>query len=148
MKAQLVVLALALGMAPSARAQAAQPAAAAPDCKVPEAAAKLDNPVKADSGSIDEGKRLFESQCALCHGKGGDGKGDLVESMGLKMRNYRDPRALNNFSDGTLFYILKKGCGQMLGEEGRMKENQMWDMINYIRSLARKETAEKKDAPE
>jgi mono/diheme cytochrome c family protein len=149
MKAYRAVLILALAPASIAVAQGKEAAPAAPDCKVPEDAAKLENPVKPEAGSIGEGKRLFESQCALCHGKGGDGKGDLVEAMNLKVRNYRDPQSLKALSDGALFHILKKGCGQMLGEEGRLKDNQMWDMINYIRSLARKsEVAEKKEEPQ
>jgi hypothetical protein len=36
----------------------------------------------------------------------------------------------------------------MPGEEGRLKEPQMWNLINYIRSLAKKsDVAAKKDAP-
>ena len=118
-----------------------------PGCTVPEAAAKKENPSKADAGSIGEGKRLFESQCALCHGKAGDGKGDLVEPMKLKVRDYRDGAALSGISDGAMFHVLQKGCGQMPGEEGRLKDAQMWSLINFIRSLAKKtDTAEKKEA--
>jgi len=129
-------------------AQAAPPQEKKPECKVPEEAAKVENPVKAEAGSIREGRRMYDTQCALCHGKAGDGKGDLVESMGLKLRDYRDPAALKDMTDGALFHVLKKGCEQMPGEEGRIKENQLWNLVNYIRSLARKETVAQKDAPQ
>ena len=141
-------IAVVLATAPAAMAQAAPPQEKKPECKVPEEAAKVENPVKAEAGSIREGRRMYDTQCALCHGKAGDGKGDLVESMGLKLRDYRDPAALKDMTDGALFHVLKKGCEQMPGEEGRIKENQLWNLVNYIRSLARKETVAQKDAPQ
>lgn len=141
-RAFLLLLGAVLVMAPAVHAQAAPAQGKKPECKVPEEAAKLANPVKAEAGSIREGRRMFETQCALCHGKAGDGKGELVDSMKLSLSDYRDPNALKAMTDGALFYVLKKGCDQMPGEEGRMKENQMWNLVNYIRSLARKETAE------
>jgi mono/diheme cytochrome c family protein len=117
-----------------------------PGCTVPEEAAKKENPTKANADSVSEGKRLFESQCGLCHGRAGDGKGELAEPMKLKMRDYRDPAALAGISDGAMLHVLLKGCGQMPGEEGRLKEPQMWNLINYIRSLARKSETAKKEA--
>jgi len=141
-------IALVLTTSLNAPAQSAPAQDKKPECKVPEEAAKAVNPVKSEAGSIREGRRMFETQCALCHGKAGDGKGDLVESMGLKMRDYRDPSALKDMTDGALFHVLKKGCEQMPGEEGRIKENQLWNLVNYIRSLARKEAVAQKDAPQ
>lgn len=118
-----------------------------PGCTVPEEAAKKENPTKADASSVDEGRRLFVSQCALCHGRAGDGKGELVESMKLKVRDYTNPAALAGISDGAMFFVLQKGCGQMPAEGGRLKDSQLWSLINYIRSLAKKsDVAEKKDA--
>lgn len=115
----------------------------AEEFKIPAEAAKRENPIKPTEGSVSEGKRLFSSQCALCHGKEGDAKGDLVEPMQLKLRDYRDPAALKEMTDGELFYILSKGKGKMPGEGDRMKADQRWHLINYIRSLARKEPAAK-----
>jgi hypothetical protein len=54
-----------------------------------------------------------------------------------KLRDWRDPAALKDFSDGEIFYIVNNGTGQMSGEEGRVKPEQIWEMVNYIRSLAK-----------
>ena len=145
---RLAAGALVLIWGSAAGAQEAVPPKKAPECKVPAEAVKVENPVKATAGSIREGRDLFQTQCALCHGKTGDGKGDMVEPMKLVLRDYRDPAALRDISDGALFHVVKKGCEQMLGEEGRLKENQMWDLVNYIRSLARKEAVAQKETPE
>jgi mono/diheme cytochrome c family protein len=150
MKMRLVialVIAILLALLFAAPALSAQEVKL-PGCTVPEEAAKKANPSKADADSVDEGRRLFVSQCALCHGKAADGKGELAEPMKLTMRDYRDAAALKGISDGAMFHVLNKGCGQMPGEEGRLKEPQMWNLINYIRSLAKKsDVAAKKDAP-
>ncbi len=107
--------------------------------KIPPEEAQRPNPVKPTPDSVAEGKRLYGFDCAMCHGKEGDGKGDLAEAMGLKLRDYRDPAALKDLTDGELFNILAKGRGKMPGDEGRMKPQQLWHMVNYIRSLAKKE---------
>jgi mono/diheme cytochrome c family protein len=105
--------------------------------KVPAEEASRKNPVASTAGSIADGKKFYGFDCAACHGNDGDGKGDLVESMKLKLRDWRDPAALKDFTDGDVFYIINKGTGQMAGEEGRMKPEQVWGMVNYIRSLAK-----------
>jgi mono/diheme cytochrome c family protein len=113
--------------------------------KVPPEEAKRENPVKATPASIAEGKKAYTTQCAMCHGSDGDGKGDLATDMQLKLRDYRDPDALKDITDGELFYILSKGKGDMPGEEDRMKPDQRWNLINYIRSFAKKKAAGKEE---
>ncbi len=116
----------------------AKPAPApAPEFKIPPEEAKRENPVKPTPPSIAEGRHSYTTQCAMCHGKDGDGKGDLAVDMKLTMKDYRDPDALKGMTDGELFYILNKGKGDMPSEEGRMKPEQLWNLINYIRSLAK-----------
>ena len=101
--------------------------------------ANIKNPVKASPASIAEGKQLYGIDCAMCHGMQGDGKGDLAQEMKLTMHNWRDPAALRDFTDGELFQIISKGKGKMPGDEERMKPVQIWHMVNYIRSFAKKE---------
>ena len=126
----------------------AQPQKAPPEAewKIPVEEAQRPNPVKATAGSIVEGKNLFRTQCAMCHGAAGDGKGDLAVELKMKLRDYRDPTALKSFTDGELHYILNKGKGQMPGQEGRMRDAQLWNLVNYLRSLARSEPPAKAPA--
>jgi len=91
---------------------------------------------------------MYTSQCAMCHGTAGDGKGDLAEDMKLKLMDYRDPEGLKGFTDGDLFYILTHGKGQMPDEGDRLTVTQKWNLINYIRSLAKKTTPEKPEKKE
>ena len=100
--------------------------------------AKRVNPVKSTPSSIASGKASYTYDCALCHGKEGAGDGDLAGDMHLKLRDYRDPATLKELTDGEIYSIIANGKGKMTGEEGRMKPEQIWDMVNYIRSLAKK----------
>jgi len=110
---------------------------AAESKSAPETAKRL-NPVKPTPSSIASGKKSYIYDCAMCHGKEGAGDGDLVGQMHLKLRDYRDPATLKELTDGEIFSIIANGKGQMTGEAGRMKPEQIWDLVNYIRSLAKK----------
>jgi mono/diheme cytochrome c family protein len=110
---------------------AAAPATSAAD------AAKV-NPVKPTPVSLASGKKTYGTDCAMCHGKTGAGDGDLATDMKLTLKDYRNPDSLKDISDGEIFSIIEKGKGQMSGEEGRLKAPQIWDLVNYVRSLSKK----------
>ena len=100
--------------------------------------AKQVNPVPSTPNSIASGKKSYTYDCAMCHGKEGAGDGDLARDIHLKLRDYSDPATLKELTDGEIYSIIANGKGKMTGEEGRMKPEQIWDMVNYIRSLAKK----------
>jgi len=104
---------------------------------IPQKDAQAANPVKPTDASIAAGGKFYSSQCAMCHGKDGDGKGDLAEQMGIKMPDYRRPETLEKFTDGELFYILTNGMGKMPAEGDRTPDEKKWNVINYMRFLAK-----------
>ena len=115
--------------------------------KVPPEEAKRTNPTKATAASLAEARRFYGYDCAMCHGKDGDGKGDLAEQMKMQMRDLRDPATTEKMTDGELFYILTKGKGQMPGEETRLSNDQKWQLVNLVRAFAKKEGATKPKEP-
>ncbi|MHB8413429.1 MAG: c-type cytochrome [Candidatus Acidiferrales bacterium] len=119
---------------------AAAPASAA---VMPADAAKLANPVKPTGASIAAGKQMYGYDCAMCHGANGSGKGDLAADMKLTLKDYREPASLKDMSDGEMFYIIQKGKGDMSGEGDRQKPEEIWNMINYLRSLSARTHAAK-----
>lgn len=135
----LSVLLLAGSLASAQDAQKPAPA----EFKIPAEASKLANPVKPTPATLAQGKKMYEIDCAMCHGKEGDGKGDLAADMKSKLADYRDPSALKDFTDGDLFYIIKNGKGEMPSEGDRAKPDSIWNLVNYIRSLAKKDSSPK-----
>jgi mono/diheme cytochrome c family protein len=117
--------------------------AAPGEYKIPPEDVKRPNPVKPGPSSIADGKHLYESQCLMCHGKDGDGKGDLATDMKLNLRDFRDPATFKESTDGEMFHIITKGKGDMPSEADRLSDTQCWNLINYIRSLAPKTPAAK-----
>lgn len=97
------------------------------------------NPVELTQATASQGQKLYSSSdCAICHGKEGDGKGVLAKDISMNMHDWRDSTALATVTDGELFFILAKGKGRMPGYEKHQTPGQMWEMIDYIRSLGRK----------
>jgi mono/diheme cytochrome c family protein len=134
-----VVLVVLLLTVVAAAAQASQsPSQAAPSPSIPADAARQVNPVKPTPESIAQGKKYYGYDCAMCHGTNGDGKGEVAIDEKLKLKDYRDPAALQGMTDGELFYIIKNGKGQMPPEGDRLKAPELWNLVNYIRSFAKK----------
>jgi mono/diheme cytochrome c family protein len=109
---------------------------------VPQEAARQANPVKSTPESLARGKKRYALDCAMCHGDTGDGKGDLAKDMGFKLKDFSDPAALKDRPDGELFHIIKAGHGDMPPEGDRVKTDDIWDLVNYLRSLAKKTPGE------
>lgn len=102
----------------------------------PEAAAKA-NPVKPSEESLARGKRLYGLDCAMCHGNNGDGKGDMASDI-KNVTDFTNPESLKNRKDRKLFYVIRNGKGDMPPEGDRARDDDIWNMVNYIRSLAKK----------
>ena len=121
--------------------EAEKPGEKAAGSKIPADAAKLVNPVKSTPASLAQAKKTYGYDCAMCHGEDGDGKGDLAQDMKLKLHDYRNPGSLKDVSDGEMFYMIKNGKGDMPPEGERAKPEEIWNLVNYIRSLSKKDSS-------
>jgi mono/diheme cytochrome c family protein len=110
----------------------------AADAKNTSDAAKSPNPVKTSPTSVASGKKKYGQDCAMCHGKEGAGDGDLAEDMHLKLKDFREAEALKDLSDADIYKIINNGKGKMMGEEGRLKPDEIWDVVNFVRTLSKK----------
>ena len=108
--------------------------------------AERKNPVKPTPEGMAAAKKIYGFDCAMCHGSAGDGKGDVAASMNLTMKDWRDPGVLVGMSDGEVYDIIVKGKDKMIGEGDRLPPEKAWNMVNYVRSFAKKEGAEKAPA--
>ncbi len=113
-------------------------ACAAQETPATPSAAGQTNPVKPTPESQAHAKKIWGYDCALCHGEKGDGKGDVADSMKLTLKDYTKPDSLKDITDGQMYDIILKGKGQMPGEEGRAKPDDIWNLIIYIRNMSKK----------
>ena len=105
----------------------------------PEQAAKK-NPVRFTDFSVEKGKKIFSTQCSMCHGKNADGKGDpdFLAEIKATPPDFTNPDTLKKRTDGELFAIITTGSETMPGQTDRMKDRHKWDLINYLRSACGK----------
>jgi DNA-binding beta-propeller fold protein YncE/mono/diheme cytochrome c family protein len=106
---------------PAKPAQAAKPAEPAKKPAAPQAAA---TPSK-------EAEGLYKAKCQVCHGP--DGTGSVAgKKMGAK--EFHSPEVAKQ-SDAELFDAVKKGKGKMTAFAGKLTDDQIKDLIKYVRSL-------------
>jgi len=105
------------------------------------------NPVKFTEASVAKGKKRYITQCALCHGDSGNGKGEVAADMKLTLPDFSNPETLKERTDGELFATIGAGKDPMPGQAGRMKDQERWDLVNYLRVLSGK-TPEKSTGKE
>lgn len=117
--------------------------APAEQSKIPPEDAQRHNPIKPTPENLAQARRIYGYDCAMCHGKNGDGKGDLAADMKLELKDWRDPAALAGMTDGELFYLIKNGKGKMVPDGGRTKDTQLWELVNLLRSFAKKDAGER-----
>jgi mono/diheme cytochrome c family protein len=96
------------------------------------------NPVGFTEVSVTRGKKIYATQCALCHGDKGDGKGELASDMKLNLPDFTKPETLKDRTDGELFAIIGSWKDPMPSQAGRMTDAHRWNLVNYLRAVSGK----------
>jgi mono/diheme cytochrome c family protein len=98
-------------------------------------AAKIKNPVATTPESIATGRRTYTRLCARCHGPSGKGDGGGAGAGG-QPADVTDATWDFGASDGEIFTVIRDGTGaDMESYAERISEDDMWHVINYIRSI-------------
>jgi len=101
--------------------------------EAPGQAKKMPNPIPADEASITRGQAIYTKSCASCHGPEGKGDGKSAKILAKK------PADLNmhapHHSDGDLFWKITEGKKPMPSFKKDLKDEQRWDVVNYLRKL-------------
>ena len=105
--------------------------------EAPKSADNLKNPVMPEVASLKEAKTMYTTYCTPCHGD--KGKGDGVAAAGLAIKP-ADHSSLNiqNQTDGALFWEMSEGHNPMPSYKQSFTEKKRWQLVNYIRTLAKK----------
>ena len=100
-------------------------------------AAAVKNPVQPTQKSIDSGRQAYNRACRQCHGPKGLGDGPLAPKN-PSPANLTDAEWVYGSSDGEIFSIIANGVGgdsEMKGHRSEMTAADMWNIVNFIRSI-------------
>lgn len=91
-------------------------------------------PVAASADSLQRGKTLFDTNCALCHGTGAKGDGKLSGFFNPKPKDLTSAE-IRALSDTDIYLVITNGFGPMPSIAENLNRTERWDVINYVRSL-------------
>ncbi len=98
----------------------------------------LRNPIPPSAESIARGRQLFEKDCAVCHGARGRGDGAAAAALPQRPDDLSRIAPPPIFPDGVVAYRIINGVKMMPAFKSTLSENEIWDLLNFIRSLAAK----------
>jgi cytochrome c len=133
--------------------------------QAPQSYYEKKNPLPATADNIERGRQLYERDaqplpCAACHGINGDGSGPAGRRLDPPPRNFRCAETMNALPDGQLYWAIEGGSRPfhvpelqgaleverpgrstpftaMRGYSEFLSETEIWQLVLYIRTLAR-----------
>lgn len=114
-------------------------------------AAFVKSPLNLDSINLKEAERLYLVNCGICHGAKLDGNGPLYNGgegpFSAKPIALVNDEKADNMTEGTMFYSVTYGKGQMGSYASQLNTKQRWEVVAYIKSKQAKKAAPAAAAP-
>jgi mono/diheme cytochrome c family protein len=98
---------------------------------------KLKNPAATSPASIAAGQAAYQKNCRFCHGEDAKGNGKMAPKDSHPS-DLTDAKWDRGSTDGEIFSVIRDGAGPdfvMKGYKGRLPEPDMWNIVNYLRTL-------------
>lgn len=111
--------------------------------ELPEDADKTKNPTPATAESIERGKALYldkdKGNCVFCHGETGAGNEPNFPNLRRKPADLTNKERMTSMTDGEVFWKITKGIRGIMpaGERKIPEATERWDVVNYVRTLAK-----------
>ncbi len=100
----------------------------------------MKNPVASSAESIAAGQAAYAKNCRFCHGPEAKGDGPMAPKD-THPSDLTDAKWDRGATDGEIFLVIQNGAGpdmKMKGYKGRMTDNDIWSVVNYLRSVGPK----------
>jgi hypothetical protein len=102
----------------------------------------IHNPLVMDDSMMQEGQRLFNIYCAVCHGEKLNGNGPLYKDGSgpypAKPANFMAANDRLYWPEGTEFYVATYGIRLMGSYASQLNQHQRWMVVGYIKAMQRK----------
>ena len=105
-------------------------------------------PPKKTPDLLSQGKKLYETNCALCHGAKGDGKGPAGLALKPPPRTFNLPLSQWTYSKGDpkkVFEVITKGIpNTAMVKWDHLSEQERWALVYYVVGFAAPKALPKK----
>lgn len=92
------------------------------------------------------GQKVFQTNCAMCHGAEGKGDGAAGAALNPKPRNLVEGKWTQGGGDIAHFKVLQNGIkGTSMAAYGHFKAADRWALVHFIESITQNKS---KDTPE
>jgi mono/diheme cytochrome c family protein len=103
-----------------------------------EQAAGLPNPIVRDAESLERARRIYNVNCAMCHGA--DGRGQSLMAGYYAQAGFEPPtdfasERVRERTDGQLYWIITNGLGNMPAFRALLSERDVWTVVHFIREV-------------
>jgi glucose/arabinose dehydrogenase len=94
----------------------------------PDSAKAMTNPYQGKQDAADAGKPLYARNCLACHGKAGQGTGNVPSLIDGK---------LNGVAEGEIFWFITKGDKDNgMPSWAFLPEQSRWQIVTYVEAMA------------
>jgi mono/diheme cytochrome c family protein len=101
----------------------------------------LKNPVPATAASIKTGQAVYNMNCRQCHGFRGKGDG-LLAPKNPSPADLTDAKWDHGDTDGEIYAVILNGApapkSEMKPMKGVIAEKDIWNLVNFVRTLGPK----------
>jgi mono/diheme cytochrome c family protein len=97
---------------------------------------ELQNPYSSTPKTLEEGKALFQTYCAVCHGEQGKGDGPISSKI-PPPPSYLSDR-LMQFPPGRILHVITLGTGKMPSYAGQLSADERWKIVTYVHAALQK----------
>jgi mono/diheme cytochrome c family protein len=91
--------------------------------------------------SITNGAALYKRHCVMCHGAAGLGDGPAAKTLKGKLPSLADKATMSKVTDAHMTEVITNGnkteIGNMPALGKRLKPEEITDIVNYVRTLAK-----------
>ena len=96
-------------------------------------------PILPEAESLERGKELFVTNCTVCHGENGDGKGPAALSLTPPPANFLEKKHSAMYGPGEKYWIIGNGTGKTgMPPFPQLTPIERWHLVNYIFDLQEK----------
>ncbi len=99
----------------------------------------LQEALESSPKALAEGKKLFDANCAACHGQNGKGDGPAAVALHPHPRNFTSPKGwTNGYTLVDIFRTLSVGVkGTAMGDYSTLTPQERFDLAHYVQSFGK-----------